>query len=135
MNLVLTLASFGAPIWLAWIATKQIGQRFRLAEDYAFKASVAKAYQGFRKEASRLDSELEANLALEGRLFSSALTRLEEAPLRLVEEKTHGSPWHEFVESEAFGTALQTVNGFKEQFERAKKKVKKKPSPPERPGE
>ena len=76
MQVALSVLSIGAPLWFAWMATKQIGQRFRLAEDYAFKASVAKAYEGYRKEAARIDE------AFEARLFSSALTRLEEAPLR-----------------------------------------------------
>ena len=103
MNLLLSLAAVGAPVWFAWIATRQIGLRFRLAEDYAFKASVAKAYEGYRREAARLDE------ALEQRLFSSALTRLEEAPLRLVEPETPGSPWHEFVQSPAFRKAAAAV--------------------------
>lgn len=89
MHIILSLISVGAPLWFAWLATKQIGQNFRLAEDYAFKASVAKAYEGYRKEAVRIDP------AFEARLFSSALNRLEEAPLRFVESATHGSPWHE----------------------------------------
>ena len=83
----LSFLSVGAPLWFAWLATKQIGQRFRLAEDYAFKASVAKAYEGYRKEAARIDPEFEA------RLFGSALTRLDEAPLRLVETGSHGMSW------------------------------------------
>lgn len=33
-NVILSLLSIGAPIWFAWLSTKQIGQRFRLAEDY-----------------------------------------------------------------------------------------------------
>jgi hypothetical protein len=110
MHVVLSLLSVGAPIWFAWIATKQIGQRFRLAEDYAFKASVAKAYEGYRKEAARIDP------AFEARLFSSALTRLEEAPLRLVEQETHGSPWHELVASSQFQNALATIPELKEKF-------------------
>jgi chaperonin cofactor prefoldin len=93
LNIVLSIFSIGAPLWFAWLATKQIGQRFRLAEDYAFKASVAKAYEGYRKEAARLD------VNLEHRLFSSALARLEEAPLRLIENVNHGSPWHEALSS------------------------------------
>jgi len=52
VNLMLAIISVGAPVWLAWLATKQIGQRFRLAEDYAFKASISRAYEGFRREAS-----------------------------------------------------------------------------------
>lgn len=74
------------------MATKQISQRFKLAEDYDFKASVAKAYEGYKKEAAKIDKEFEA------RLFNVALTRLEEAPLRLVESANHGSPSHEFLD-------------------------------------
>lgn len=91
MNLLLSALSVGAPLWFAWVATKQIGQRFRLAEDYGFKASVAKAYEGYRREAHRIDP------AFEAQLFSIALTRLEEAPLRMVETEAHGSPYHELL--------------------------------------
>jgi len=55
IDIALSIIGLAAPIWFAWIATKQINQRFRLAEDYAFKSSVAKAYEGYRKEASRID--------------------------------------------------------------------------------
>ncbi len=124
MHIALSLLSIGAPLWFAWLATKQIGQRFRLAEDYGFKASVAKAYEGYRREAARIDE------AFEARLFSSALTRLEEAPLRLVEDISHGSPWHELVASEAFQKALATVPELKDKFiELAKATLSDKPAP------
>jgi len=110
LHFVLSLLSIGAPIWFAWLATKQIGQRFRLAEDYAFKASVAKAYEGYRKEAAKIDPIFEA------RLFSSALSRLEEAPLRLVEQDSHGSPWHEFFSSKQFQKALSALPELKEKY-------------------
>lgn len=110
LQLVLSALSVGAPLWFAWVATKQIGQRFRLAEDYGFKASVAKAYEGYRKEAARIDS------AFEARLFSSALSRLEEAPLRLVEDTTHGSPWHELVASQAFRDAMASIPELRDKF-------------------
>jgi hypothetical protein len=110
MHLLLSLASVAAPVWFAWLSTKQIGQRFRLAEDYAFKASVAKSYEGYRREAAELDEDFSA------RLFDSALTRLEEAPLRLVETHTHGSPWQEFAASDAFKRAMEVVPGFKERL-------------------
>lgn len=110
MQIVLSLLSVGAPLWFAWLATKQIGQRFKLAEDYGFKASVAKAYEGYRKEAARIDE------AFEARLFSSALTRLEEAPLRLIGNTEHGSPWHELVSSDAFQKALSTVPDLRDKF-------------------
>lgn len=91
LSAFLAIVSVAAPVWFAWIATKQIGHRFRLSEDYAFKASIAQAYEGYRREAARVD----ANFAK--RLFASALDRLEEAPIRFVEHETFGSPWHELV--------------------------------------
>lgn len=104
----LSILSLGAPIWFAWIATKQIGQRFKLSEDYAFKASVAKAYEGYRKEASRIDEDMEK------RLFSSALERLEEPPLRVMEKEHYGSPWHELIGSEQFKKAIETFPELKD---------------------
>jgi hypothetical protein len=87
INVTLTLASLGAPIWAAWFFTKQIGQRFRLAEDYSFKASFAKAYEGYLTEAKR-----HGDPEMEKRLFSLALDRLSEIPLRLIEKATPGTP-------------------------------------------
>lgn len=110
MHIVLSVLSIGSPLWFSWLATKQIGQRFRLAEDYAFKASVAKAYEGYRREAAKIDE------AFAARLFASALTRLEEAPLRLVENDTHGSPWHELISSPAFQKAMETVPDLRDKF-------------------
>jgi len=110
MNCLLAILSLTAPLWFAWISTKQISQRFRLAEDYSFKASVAKAYEGYRKEASRIDP------AFEARLFSSALTRLEEAPLRLMENDSHGSPWHELITSPQFEKAMNKIPELKDKF-------------------
>lgn len=109
LNLMLSLLSVGAPVWFGWLATKQIGQRFRLAEDYAFKASISRAYEGFRREAARFDKDMEA------RLLASALTRFDELPLRLVEAETHGSPWHELASSKSVKQALRAVPGFAEQ--------------------
>jgi hypothetical protein len=93
VHITLAIFSIAAPAWFAWLATKQIGQRFRLAEDYAFKASVAQAYAGYSREAARIDPTFAA------RLFGSALNRIDEPPLRFVEMENHGSPFHEFLKS------------------------------------
>lgn len=106
LNLMLSLLSVGAPVWFGWLATKQVGQRFRLAEDYAYKASISRAYEGFRREAARFDADMEA------RLLSSALSRLDEQPLRLVEADSHGSPWHELASSDLVKEAMRVVPGF-----------------------
>lgn len=105
-RIFLSMLSIGGPVWFAWLATKQIGQRFRLSEDYAFKASISRAYEGFRSEAARIDKNMEAQL------LASALSRLDELPLRLVETETHGSPYHELLSSDTFKEALKVVPGF-----------------------
>lgn len=110
LNFALSILSVGAPLWFAWVATKQVGQRFRLAEDYGYKASVAKAYEGYRREAAKLDPEFAA------RLFGSSLTRLEEAPLRLMEATSHGSPLHELLNSKKAQEAIATVPALREKM-------------------
>lgn len=109
VNVFLTLFSVSAPVWLAWVATKQIAQRFRLAEDYAYKASISNAYEGYRREAVNLDT------AFQTRLFDSALTRLDEVPGRLVDSETHGSPLHELLDSDAIKQAIKQVPDFAQQ--------------------
>ena len=100
LHSILSVFSIGGPLWLAWISTQQINQRFKLSEDYSYKATVAKAFTGFKKFAERFDKKTEE------RLFNSTLDRLDEMPLRLIEGKDYNSPWHEFIDSESFKTAM-----------------------------
>ncbi|ASG01656.1 hypothetical protein CEG15_16020 [Vibrio anguillarum] len=83
LHTVMSVFSIGGPLWLAWISTQQIMQRFKLAEDYAYKATVAKSYTGFSKHAGKFDDQTAE------RLFNSTLDRLDEMPLRLVEGKDY----------------------------------------------
>lgn len=101
LNAAMSFLAIAAPVWFAWLATKQIGQRFRLAEDYAFKASVARAYEGYRREAARLDENLEK------RLFTSALDRLDEPPLRFISTDEFSSPYQEMLASPGFQRMLE----------------------------
>ncbi|WP_137153513.1 hypothetical protein [Rhizobium sp. FKL33] len=103
VQFILSALSIGAPVWFAWMATKQVSQRFKLSEDYAYKASIAKAYEGFRRQAVRIDPEFEKVL------FASALVRLDEAPLRLMEGAIHGSPLHEAAGNEAVKSVLAGI--------------------------
>ncbi|MBY0343724.1 MAG: hypothetical protein K2Q29_07720 [Sphingomonadales bacterium] len=99
VNAILAIIGIGAPVWFAWLSTKQLGMTFRLAEDYAFKASVAQAYEGYRTEASEIDD------ALKARLFAAALDRFEEAPIRLVDPTYHGSPLQDAMSNSNFGAS------------------------------
>lgn len=125
-NIVISLLSVGAPVWFGWLATKQIGQRFRLAEDYAFKASISRAYEGFRREAARIDKDMEA------RLLSSALARLDELPLRLVEPVAHGSPWQELAASDSVKQAMRAIPDFVTQIKDLAIKATVGTDPPKR---
>ncbi|WP_417561226.1 hypothetical protein [Marinomonas sp.] len=99
--LILTIAG---PFWLAWISTQQINQRFKLSEDYYYKATVAKSFTGFKKFAEDFD-----DLETEKRLFNSTMDRFDEMPLRLIEGKNYNSPWHELIDSDAFNKAIAAV--------------------------
>lgn len=123
LQIVLSVLSVGAPLWFAWLATSQIGQRFRLAEDYAFKASVAKAYEGYREEASSLEVA-----EFSTRLFSAALDRLEEPPIRLLEGAgLYNSPMHEFIDSKAFQKAIETMPALRERLTDLVSQIKSRP--------
>lgn len=106
LQFLLSIFSVGAPVWFAWLATRQIGQRFRIAEDYAFKASVSQAYEGYRREAARIDSDLEQQL------LASALSRLDEQPLRLVERESPSSPIGDLFSSPIVMKAMDVVPDF-----------------------
>lgn len=106
LSALLSTLSLGAPVWFAWLSTRQVGQNFRLAEDYAFKASVSRAYEGYRSEAARIDVDLEAQL------LASALSRLDEQPLRLVEPSSPSSPLAEILQSEAVRSAAEKFPEF-----------------------
>lgn len=103
LHTIISIFSIGGPLWLAWISTQQINHRFKLSEDYSYKATVAKAFTGFRKISEDFNQETSE------RLFNSTLDRFDEMPLRLVSGKDYNSPWHEFIDSEAFKKAIDMV--------------------------
>ena len=118
INFVFSCILVSAPLWFAWLATKRVGYLFKLVEDHAFKASTSTAYEGFRREASHYGDEMEE------RVLSSTLTRFDEPPLRLVDDKVAGSPWHELLASEEAQHAIKTP-GFGEAFRELIKKFGK----------
>jgi hypothetical protein len=103
VNALLAALGVGAPVWFAWLSTKQIWSNFRLAEDYAFKAAVSKAYEGYRAEAVDIDNNLRT------RLFESALTRFEESPIRLLDHEAHGSPLQELLSNPVIRRQLAAI--------------------------
>jgi len=93
VDITLAALSIGPAAWFAIVATKQISQRFKLAEDYGYKAAISAAYEGYRAEAQRYGEEFQS------RLFASTLDRLDEQPLRFIDHDAGGSPLHEIISS------------------------------------
>ncbi|MDK1376154.1 MULTISPECIES: hypothetical protein [unclassified Sinorhizobium] len=110
LNILVAIVGVGGPVWLAWLATRNIGQSFKLSEDYAFKASISKAYEGYRKEAVNLDVEFAK------RLFGSALTRLDEAPSRFISERDHNSPMEALLDSPAIKAFIEAFPEVREKL-------------------
>lgn len=110
LNLIFSVLGVAAPVWLAWLATRSIGQSFRLSEDYAYKASISKAYEGYREEAVSLDGDFAK------RLFGSALSKLDEAPSRFIVSKDHNSPIEELLQNETLKKFFAAVPGAQEKF-------------------
>ncbi len=128
LHTIMSIFSIGGPLWLAWISTQQINQRFKLSEDYSYKATVAKSFTGFSKFAERFDPTTEE------RLFNSTLDRLDEMPLRLIEGRDYNSPWHEFTDSESFKSAIEMIPSLAKEAGKfaSKTELKKKPKQPKK---
>lgn len=110
LNFIFAVLGVAAPVWLAWLATRSIGQSFRLSEDYAYKASISKAYEGYREEAISLDGEFAK------RLFGSALSRLDEAPSRFIIGQENSSPVEDLLKNETMQKFFNLVPEAKEMF-------------------
>lgn len=100
---ILAVMSFAAPVWMAWLATKQLSERFRIAEDYSYKAAISAAYEGYKKEANAIGKEHEE------KLFETALGAVRMHPLRHLNSKIHGSPWHEALDTPAAMEAFKAL--------------------------
>lgn len=82
-------------IWLGWLSARQIGILARIQQDYAYKASTAVAFEGYKKEVASANDQ-----ALSKQLLETAVTNFGENPVRLYDKKNddHGHPIEALVE-------------------------------------
>lgn len=109
IQIIISLISLSAPVWFAIISSKQIQKLFTLSEDYAYKATISASYEGYRQEAYDVDSELVK------KLLTTALTKVDEAPLRLVGKEQSSSPFEELINQPQI---KQLIEAFPETKER-----------------
>lgn len=108
-QLVLNGIALAGPVWLAWVATRRLSNIFAISEDYAYKAAIAQAYQGYR------DSVKDSDPLMQQRLFATVVTQLDANPVRFVSERHPGSPLQDLLQQPWMEEALKNP-GFREQF-------------------
>lgn len=80
-------------IWLGWFSAKQYGYTSRLRQDYAYKEASAKAFEGYKREASNVDP------AMLKSLMETAIKNFGDNPIRIYNgHENHASPLHELFE-------------------------------------
>ncbi len=65
MNILSRAPFFIPTIWLALFASKQQSQNRRLEQEYAYKESLAKSYEGYKREIEKLPASEEQNEIME----------------------------------------------------------------------
>lgn len=95
MNFLRGLPLAAPGIWLGWLSARQIGILARIQQDYAYKASTAVAFEGYKKEVAGANDQ-----ALSKQLLETAVTNFGENPIRLYgkQDDDHGHPVEALVE-------------------------------------
>lgn len=94
MNFLRGLPLAAPGIWLGWFSARQIGNLARVQQDYAYKASTAVAFEGYKKEVASANDQ-----ALSKQLLETAVRNFGENPVRLHERSSdHGHPLEALLE-------------------------------------
>ena len=72
-------------IWLAYYASTKAALAQRVEEDYGFKETVSRSFEGYRKEMAELEGKAQPGSAL-GRLCSDVLSVVTNPPGRIYEK-------------------------------------------------
>lgn len=107
---LLGIASLSGPIWLAWVATKRLARTFAISEDYAYKAAIAQAYQGYR------DSVKDSDSLMQQRLFASVVTQLDANPVRFLSDRHTATPIQDLLQQPWMEQIINTDKTFKEKL-------------------
>jgi hypothetical protein len=108
-QLLFSLATLSGPIWLSWVATKRLGKMFAISEDYAYKAAIAQAYQGYR------DSVKDADPLMQQRLFATVITHLDANPVRFLSDQHPATPFQDLLQ-QPWMEELMAKGPFREKF-------------------
>lgn len=108
-QLPLRLALTAPFVWLGWFSARQYGFTSRLREDYAYKEASAKSFEGYKREAKEVDTEMLK------KLLEQAIRNLGDNPIRIYNgHGNHPSPTHELFDN--IMKDDKTLGRFKEFF-------------------
>lgn len=88
MNILSRAPFFIPTIWLALFASKQQSQNRRLEQEYAYKESLAKSYDGYKREIENLPETEEKNEIME-KLVSTMIDTAGFNPSSTLEKQSH----------------------------------------------
>jgi hypothetical protein len=88
LNILSRTPFFIPTIWLALFASKQQSQNRRLEQEYAYKESLAKSYDGYKREIEKLPPSEEKNEIME-KLVSAMVEAASFNPSSTLEKKSH----------------------------------------------
>jgi len=108
-QMLVSVFSLSGPIWLSWVATRRLANTFAISEDYAYKAAIAQAYQGYR------DSVKDADPLMQQRLFATVVTQLDANPVRFLSDVHPASPLQDLLQQKWMEDALKDST-FKQKF-------------------
>ena len=88
MNILARAPFFVPTIWLALFASKQQSQNRRLQQEYAHKESLAKSYEGYKREISKLPESSDKEKIME-KLVDSLIDASNYNPSETLEKNSH----------------------------------------------
>lgn len=88
IRIISRLPFFVPAIWLAIFASKQQSQNRRLQEEYAYKESLSKSYEGYKREIEKLPASAEKNKMIE-KLLGAMVTMAEYNPSQTLQMRQH----------------------------------------------
>lgn len=117
VQIFLGMATLAAPVWVAWLSTKRLSKIYAISEDYAYKAALAQAYQGYR------DSYQGKDEVMLQRLLASIVTHLDASPVRLIDLNHPATPLQDLLQQTWMQELMKNtdnqanlVKWFKERF-------------------
>ncbi|MGH8003654.1 MAG: hypothetical protein ACRECJ_02880, partial [Limisphaerales bacterium] len=93
LKILARLPLFAPLVWFSWLSAKQYGYSARLWEDYSFKYASAMAFEGYKREAAGVSTDL---LKL---LMEVSIVNFANNPLRIFDSTTnHAHPLNELTD-------------------------------------